>query len=177
MNDDLKRYVDNNRPEFEIYKPETEKLWESISANLDQNKGKIGLLKILEPYYRVAAILIVGMGVLFYWYQTQLEPYHQQLSAISSEMGETEDYYQGLINEKMEFIQTHSNLIDPIIMEDLDLLDQAFAELKNDLSENADNEEVVNAMIKNYRIKLKILERILVEIQPNETPDESKTDI
>ena len=84
------------------------------------------------------------------------------------------DYYQGMINEKMEFIQANSNLIDPIIIEDLDVLDQAFSELKNDLAENVDNEEVVNAMIKNYRIKLKILEHILEEIQAKQNSDESE---
>jgi len=181
MNDDLKRYVDQNRADFELFKPDTEEFWQSITANLDQNKPKIGLLRILAPYYKVAAILIAGMGVLFYWYRVEYPSYPSaqglELNAMSSEIGETGDYYQGLINEKMEFIQTNSNLIDPIIMEDLDLLDQAFVELKYDLAENVDNEEVVNAMIKNYRIKLKILERILGEIQSKETPDETKANI
>jgi len=178
MKDDLKKYVDQHRSEFEAFRPESDEIWQGVLSNLDREDSKGGLLKILAPYYKVAAILIVGMGILFYWYQTQTQalPSSQalQFQSISPELGETADYYQGMINEKMEFIQANSNLIDPIIIEDLDVLDQAFGELKNDLAENVDNEEVVNAMIKNYRIKLKILEHILEEIQAKQNSDESE---
>ena len=44
-------------------------------------------------------------------------------------------------------------------------MDQVFAELKTDLEENVDNEEVITAMMENYRLKLQILEEILVELE------------
>ena len=40
----------------------------------------------------------------------------------------------------------------------------AFMELSQDLIDEAQNEEVVRAMIDNYRLKLKILERILEDL-------------
>ena len=157
MKDDLKKYVDQHRSDFELFNVESDTIWQSVEGNLDREGPQGGLLTFLAPYYKIAAVLIVGMGVLLYWFQSQNQvmPSNQaaQLNSISSELGETADYYQVMINEKMEFIQANSNLIDPLVLEDLDVLDQAFGELKDDLAENVDNEEVVNAMIKNYRIK------------------------
>ncbi len=178
MKDDLKQYVNQNRREFDLFKPPSRKIWQAISANLDKETSRVSPFRILSPFYRIAAILIVGLGVLFYAYRSQYQSMpSSQLNAISSELKETENYYQGLIDEKMEFVRANANLIDPIIIEDLEVLDEAFVQLKDDLAENVDNEEVVTAMIKNYRIKLKILERILKQIQSKETPDEAKANI
>ena len=51
------------------------------------------------------------------------------------------------------------------VFTDLEQLDEVYKELMNDLQDNADNEEVVQAMIENYRIRLQILEQILNEIK------------
>ena len=58
------------------------------------------------------------------------------------------------------------------LIEDFTEMDKAFLELKEDLKDDVDNEEVVEAMINNYRLKLKILERIMIEIE--EKDNESK---
>ena len=52
-------------------------------------------------------------------------------------------------------------------------LDRAYNELKEDLKDNADNEEVIEAMIQNYRIKLDILEEMLRRLKhSNESQNE-----
>ena len=58
-----------------------------------------------------------------------------------------------------------SHLGDTRILEDLAVMDQAFAELKADLRDNVDNEEVIAAMMENYQLKLQILEEILNELE------------
>ena len=68
----------------------------------------------------------------------------------------------------MDAIKSSRIELDPLIMEDMELLDNAYSELKSDLADGVDNEEVINAMISNYQIKLDILERILIEIKEKE---------
>ena len=58
-----------------------------------------------------------------------------------------------------------SQVKDPRVIEDLEAMDKAFAELKGDLEDNVDNEEVVAAMMENYQLKLRILEEILSELE------------
>lgn len=77
---------------------------------------------------------------------------------------EAELYYSSRISDaKAQLLTLAGN--DKTIINDLDLdlseLDNIFEDLKNDLKENGDNEEVIEAMIQNYRIKLDILEEML----------------
>ena len=44
-------------------------------------------------------------------------------------------------------------------------LDAILLELKEDLSDDADNQEVVEAMMQNYMLKLEILEDLLEQIK------------
>jgi len=45
-----------------------------------------------------------------------------------------------------------------------------YEELKNDLDDHAANQEIIEAMIQNYRLRLGILEQILAQlIEKNET--------
>jgi len=187
--DDLKKYVDENRASFEVPGEGLPDLWGGIAAGIDaqeeagttelgevvKGSGRQAKLRSLVgqvPWLRIAAVLIIGVALTtigIRYTQNSNEPEEQQAYAVvSEELGETDAYYTGLIAERMAVIKASSQEIDPIIWEDLDLLDAAFSELKEDLKDNADNEEVVNAMIKNYRIKLEILEQIIEELQANE---------
>jgi hypothetical protein len=69
---------------------------------------------------------------------------------------------------KQEFILLSGS--DASLRKEVDIelteLDHIYRELKEDLKDNADNEEVVVAMIQNYRLKLEILEEILLQLKP-----------
>ena len=54
-------------------------------------------------------------------------------------------------------------------------MDRAFAELKQDLKDNADNAEVIAAMMNHYRLKLQILEKMLNEIQEENESEENNS--
>ena len=60
-----------------------------------------------------------------------------------------------------------------LVKEDLNLLDSAYYELQQDLKDNVDSEEVISAMIQNYRIKLQVLEKVLDEIRTKEEKETS----
>ena len=70
---------------------------------------------------------------------------------------EAEYYYSSMIEQRRaEFIQLSGN--DAPLRKEINIelseLDKIYRELKEDLKDNADNEEVVAAMIQNYRLKL-----------------------
>ena len=50
---------------------------------------------------------------------------------------------------------------------DLNQLDSLYTELKSDLRDNIANQEVIDAMIQNYRLRISILEELLSEIKPD----------
>ena len=94
----------------------------------------------------------------------------QNIFSENSELAEASEYYTSEINYRLA--AARELVDDQSVFEDLDELDRAFAELKNDLKDNADNEEVVIAMMENYQLKLKILDRILKELRKDQKGEE-----
>jgi predicted CopG family antitoxin len=82
-----------------------------------------------------------------------------------------------MISQKKEevFRLTASN---PDIRHEIDMemidLDQVYSELKEDLKDNAHNEEVIEAMIQNYRLKLDILEEMLSQLKQSDESQNSQ---
>jgi hypothetical protein len=103
----------------------------------------------------------------------KIERYGVALQDISNELADTEVYYSEEIGEKLEMIRSAGGIFDPGLLAQLAVLDEDYRLLKKDLNENADNGEVINAMIGHYRLKLQMLEKILMEMQKDHN-DEQK---
>ncbi|MEM6734725.1 MAG: hypothetical protein AAGC64_01745 [Bacteroidota bacterium] len=149
MLDNLKDYIDGEREDFEIYPFDGAKGWSEGSKKMLSSK-KWPLWKKASI---VACFLLVMLGTI-YQADTKENP---------SALAELNTYYQVEINHKVNLIKSH--LDDVSVLKDLELIDQAFAELKSDLQENVDNEEVILAMMENYQLKLRILEEILNRLE------------
>ena len=149
MLDNLKDHIDNQREDFEIYPFDKEAEWEEIAKQIATPK-KWQTWKIVSA---AACIALVVLGTI-----AQLP-----VSNEGGELSEVESFYENEINYKISLVK--SQLEDPTVLQDLAIMDQAFAELKADLKDNVDNEEVVAAMMENYQLKLRILEEILSELE------------
>ncbi|NQZ75579.1 MAG: hypothetical protein HRT61_05625 [Ekhidna sp.] len=150
MRDSLKERINNSREEFDLYPFDSDKEWLEVAPLLAQKKSSktfrfIGIAALLT--------LILGFGFLLS-FQSDTE---------NSELAEMENYYDGAINQKISLIK--NQIDDDSILEDIEEMNIAFSELKADLKDNVDNEEVVTAMMENYRLKLQILEEILKELE------------
>ncbi|WP_424962965.1 hypothetical protein [Ekhidna sp.] len=157
MRDSLKEHIENGREEFEIYPFDSDKEWENLSGKINQKSQR------RNPWQAVGIAacfaLILGGSVFVV---------NNQQSG-SNEVAELENYYEGEINQKVILIK--NQLEDDQILKDLEEMDKAFADLKADLNENVDNEEVITAMMENYRLKLQILEEILNELEKEKSEE------
>ena len=173
MKDSLKNHIERNRSDFEVYKENQDQLWEAIEKRRGAKTHRLSTW-----IWRAAAtvLLIALAGYLVFNDGPNSKKYADgiDLHELSEELAETEFYYSEMINEKLRNIQAKSGDFDKLAMENISKLDSAYAGLKNDLKENINNEEVINAMIENYRIKLEILEQILNEL--NEKGNEQEFD-
>ena len=152
MSDKLKNQIDQKRGEFEVYGFDAEQGWGEIASNFEM-ESKWPVWKKVSV---AACLALVIAASLFQAIAFKVKAQDQGLSEI-------ETYYQSEINYRIALVK--SQLDDHRILEDLEAMDQAFRELKTDLKDNVDNEEVVTAMLENYRLKLRILEEILGELE------------
>ncbi|OFX28232.1 MAG: hypothetical protein A2X08_14355 [Bacteroidetes bacterium GWA2_32_17] len=101
-----------------------------------------------------------------------------------SELNELSVYYTSKINKEKNdlFILTANNPeVKTEINNEFGKLDKAYKELKNDLKENINNEQVIEAMIENYKLKMEMLEfikrQVSIEITKKNDKNETKYDM
>jgi len=170
--DKLEKFVVDNREAFDVFEPD-DKLWEQIH----KPSAKVVKFNWKTLAIRVAAIVVIFIAS--YYTHDFIEGNKSGNQLVQQEtpmegmenfqvLMEAEVFYASQINfAKEEIVKLSGNdhvLIDEINY-DLVELDDVFIELKNDLKDNSDNEEVIEAMIQNYRLKLEILEEILGQLK------------
>jgi hypothetical protein len=168
MSDNLEKFIQENRPGFDDRQP-GEKVWQMVNHHLEQKQQKAARRISIWRYTRIAAasVLLIGTGVLiglnFQNKSSQEIAVYEQFP----EYSEAELFYKKEV--KIKEAQLANYNYDPAIYEDLRQLDKIYEELKKELSEapKSKQEQVINALITNYRTKISILERVLERIQIN----------
>jgi hypothetical protein len=178
MKDKLEKFILKNQEEFDFREPDPG-LWNKIKHDIRPRK-KIRFGYVLS---RAAAVLLIF--IISYMINRFM---HEGFPKISfgkdreveiPELREAENYYTGLLNEKLDEIRPILSSCPSLEKElnyDLDQLDSLYGELKNDLKDNIANQEVIDAMIQNYRLRISILEEVLSEIKPDNDETDKKFD-
>ncbi len=180
MEDQLKKWAAANREEFETFKaPDT--LWAQISADLPHHqKGKMVAMRppvnLRHLLMRVAATVTLLMVAAALWvgYKTTTTSQEDRLLSQYPALKQAERQYGGIIAAKLQQVTQHhdKNLISELLT-DIDELEREFEGLKTDLRDGADNQQVIEAMIENYRLRIMLLERFLQEIDKKAKDDDS----
>jgi len=172
-NDNWKSRIQKDREAFDSRKPKD--LWPSIEAELKTAKQP----KYIELYkvYRIAAIVVVAIGVGFFLlFNTVNERSDLHASDHNSESDkklypieliEIENFYASEIDEKLKKVQTLTD--DDLALEEIQLLKDEFDLLKLEMGDQINDEKVIEAMIQNYRLRLELLQEILQDLAPNES--------
>jgi hypothetical protein len=165
MSDNIEKFIKNNRPEFDDRQP-TEKVWKAVNKSLERNDKRGGRMVSIWRFTRIAAasVVLIGAGVLIglnYNKNPKPDAFHQ----LYPEFAETELFYKKQVKIKEAELANYK--YDPAIDDDLKQLDKIFEDLKKELSNTpvSKREQVINAMVNNYRTKISILERVLERIQ------------
>jgi hypothetical protein len=180
--DKLEKYILDHRSQFDDQEPDPA-LWEKI----DTRKAPVIRINWKGFAWKAAAVVAIFVSSYFFHdYMASRNLSSRSLmgkkseinSPIVRELIEAEAYYTSQINMRKEevFRLTAS---DPEVRREINDemvdLDRVYTELKEDLKDNADNEEVIEAMIQNYRLKLDILEEMLVRLKQSKESQNEKS--
>lgn len=175
--DHLKDFVSQHHDEFDSETPPAMDFGKMMTTEKEIPATKMVPITWL---YRVAAIFVVLLAVGAFWMvsnnvaepegviageEVEEVPMDFSLSELSPEMAELEDYYTYELSAKQQELEELGH--GDAIQEELELLDNEFNTLKSELGENVDNHLIVNEMVKNYKLKLDLLESVLNDLQEN----------
>lgn len=170
--DKLEEQIRKNRDDLDRYSPSTG-IWKRIKRGL--KKEKYPIIQWLS--FAAMVIVILGSALVFLRRETIWSDTSRRISRDSRQiqdkpqLKETEIYYNNLINSlyrEATLLMTGNPEIKKELISDISQLDSICSEIKKDLKDNIANQEVVEALIQNYRIKIRLLEDMLIVLKENE---------
>ena len=118
---------------------------------------------------RVAAVIAVllGLSVMYYLFDPAANTNPVAASTLPQEIQEARMYYTKITEEKMQKINdcasstSEASYIQKIVMDEISLLDSSSVAIENELQQDAGNQKLINALIRNYKTKSDLLDDIL----------------
>lgn len=171
MKDRFEEFVRNNREEFDVFQP-GEDLWNRISVNRKIiDKSSVNWKKYL---WRVAAVILIFLASYTFHElrdlrkEKQLARMNENIYELMPELKDAEYYYNNLVDSRLRELKPFFSDFPGLeneVKNDISELDSIYHDLKTDLKDNVANDEVIEAMIQNYRLKIEILEDLLNEFR------------
>lgn len=136
-------------------------------------------LNISYQFMRTAAavaILVTSIAFAWFWDQSSVNtPTNKTmtLADVSEKYKEVEFFYKDQMVEKLNELKTEDNEVGNLVyneaIEKLDQLEVNYTRLEKDLTINPGNSRIVFAMIKNYQLRITVLETLLQKLNIKET--------
>ena len=175
MSDRLEDFVKQHGEQFDLREPDPS-IWLKI------NPANVPVQKERKPmrWLRVAAavaMIFAGSTAGIYFLTGEKPDTDLTSSELYVEIMETEQYYSRMVSDRYDELKpflASNPVAKEMLSTDMEELDEVYKELKEDLKDNASNPEVIEAMILNYRVKLDILEDLLIQLKEKENQDYEK---
>jgi hypothetical protein len=199
MSERLEKYVRKHQDEFDLMTPDSA-IWDRIDKKLGKKSGS----RNLSYLWKAAAVLVIFGFSFWAQMQIEEQPqrvtyqnYHKSNSEkpqvpeadeplviaaetesnLIPEFVETEKYYSKKVTNTMKdlriYLVKYPEVADDM-KKDLAELDSVYRTLKKDLGDNIAQEEILSAMIQNYRMKLQLLEDIKSELMHSASKPNTK---
>jgi hypothetical protein len=165
----LEDFIRQNREGLNQRNPSPE-VWKGIRRNLPGHRS------VIIKWFAAAAVIlvIVTAGVLRYT-KGNKDGYVNHSEALlmknNPQLRETEFYYNNLVNSLYNEVVPQLTGYPDVrkeFLHDMSQIDSICTDIKKDLRDNVSNQEVIEALINNYRIKIQILEEMLDQLRQNE---------
>ena len=178
-NTGLESFIHKNREAFDVNLPKRD-AWENISKSLPKPRAIVVHVGWQRSIMRIAAslaLLVVGIGGGIWFERQGGAESGMAMSEVSGEYAELEQFYKRGITVKQEKLATFTGNQPAEVGQDLNHLDEIMEQLRQELANvpSGNREQVVRAMIENYKAKSAILQRVLERLEEsNNGGDNSK---
>lgn len=172
--DQFEKHIRDNKAVFDDHRADREKIWANIASQLNEEPPKvIPLWK--SPMLRIAASILILLGISeaigFNFFASPTT----EVQFVSQELQEIDMHYQGLVSYQVQLVQNNSQLSDADKEEFLSFmveLDAEYEQLKLEMQNNLDNEQVLEAIVANYRKRIELIENLLQQLNESKIKED-----
>jgi hypothetical protein len=175
MSKRLEDFIRNNKVEFDDHEPRAG-LWDNIESKLFMEEQPVVELpkkretKTFSLAYvlRVAAIVIMVMGISFVLYIKNQRANTVDYAAINPEFAKQRVQYASLVQNKRSELKTLTKSNPELYHEfstEIAKMDSTYKKLNHDLATSPNQERVLRAMIRNLQVQTEVLNQQLNVIE------------
>lgn len=175
--DKIEKNIRRQRKEFDVDFPNKHKLWDNIEQHIAAPEKVIPLWKNRWVQFAAAASLIGIIAV--FMLKTQLQ---QHTNTICSIDGVSKDFcmqvndYETNIQQKLSTINSNEVSIPKEVENEVTLDSPMKVVLLNELKKNPDNPKIKDAILKYYKAKLELIQRIEEVLKKQDKTINNETD-
>ncbi len=170
--DNWKKLIKENEEAFNGEQPQ-DIFFEKIAPKIE-GKKEPKMIRLSLVWQMAASIVVVFGLILFFLLHNEKpvensvtadeRPKHETnekmvLAKLDPQLAEAEYYYVSQIDDLME--EVGKKELSPDVKELIKQLDTEFNLLKKEMSDHVNSDQIIEALIENYRLKIKLLEKIL----------------
>lgn len=171
MQDNIEQFIQANREAFDDARPSL-KVWADIDRALEPKKARFfHLRRVLQSAAAVMLLLVAGALIGHQLSRSSTNANTAEtLARISPELAELEALYNQQINEKFALLANYPQR--ETVEADFAQIDETMEELRAEIAKAPAGmeEEIVTNLLRSYKLKVQILERVLERIRANEAP-------
>ncbi len=172
----IEEYIRKNRNQFDVEHADEDYLWTGISQSLDSKNRKNRFM-----IFKISAAVILIIALSFFAYQLISLRNNQQLilAKIDPKLAKQEAQFQNQIKTYYQVLQKSDYDKDLLTtsFKDIEYIDTLISKYSDDLYKNGPNPKLLNSLMDLYQKKLKLLDRMLNEIEKNKQYENDKTNI
>jgi septal ring factor EnvC (AmiA/AmiB activator) len=185
MSDSLKDFIHNNRQEFESENPPAG-IWDDIEKKVARKAAPVFYMKPVFRWNIAAAVLLVVVSSIYYFASVDQVGDVQGINKEASVLQESD--YNRQMRQFMKVIDIKQEELKQIAVEQpelyqkftaaIDQLDSSYNKLKNQLAVTPNREMLLEAMVENLELQLKILNqqlRIIQQIKNSKNDNHEQT--
>ncbi|WP_025740038.1 hypothetical protein [Aquimarina pacifica] len=171
--DNFEKYIQKNKDQFDEHKVDHLKIWNQIETELETPKT-ISLFRKFS-IVKVAATLLILIGAfsIVRFYKISEINFNSEKMIVNQELRDIDVYYKNLVSFQVQLVQKNTKLLPEEKKEFLsfmDELDEEYNTLKKEMTQNLNNEYILEAIINNYKKRIELIENLLKQIN---TPQNS----
>jgi hypothetical protein len=167
--DELEKHIRDNRDAMDIHDPDPS-VWNRIETQLPRKHVTL----IPQMWKAAAAVIVAAVALTALLRMTGITGARD--NSAQSIVRETEQYYNSLLASlysEAEPLLTANPMIRTELEAGMSELDTISMSIMKDLKDNVATGEVIEALIRNYRLRIELLEDML-SVMNEENPDSKK---